>query len=89
MYLVDDEGEEYVLRPDEVLHPHSSTRIPYQHFDIDGQSINLVEAFFTDAIKKHVRVNDVTITFDMSGVQWRRTGNGESVRVIQPALGTE
>lgn len=37
-------------------------------------------------IKKWVDVNDVTITFtDMSGLRWRRTGNREPIRVVQPA----
>lgn len=32
----------------------------------------------------HVRADDVTITFtNMAGVQWRRTGNREPVRVAQ------
>lgn len=83
--LFDEDGEEYGFQPAEVLLPHTSTYVPYEHFDADGRPINLVNAFFTDAIKRYVRVNDVTITFDMFGARWWRTGNGEPVQVVQPA----
>ncbi len=86
VYLVDEvDGEEYVLRPDEVLLPHTSTRVPYQHVDDADRPINRVDAFLEDTIKRDVRVDDVTITFDMSGAQWRRTGNRDPIRVAQHA----
>lgn len=79
------DGEEYVLRPDEVLLPHTSTRVPYQHVDDTGRPINRFDYYFKDAIERDVCVDDVTITFDMSGAQWRRTGNRDPIRVAQHA----
>lgn len=53
------------------------TRVPFQHVDYPGESIYSADAFFDDTLK-HVRPDDVTISFvDLSGVHWRRTGNGE------------
>jgi hypothetical protein len=38
----------------------------------------------TGEIEKRIRADDVTITFmDTSRQQWRRTGSGEPVRVVQ------
>lgn len=73
-----DDGEEYV----QVLQPHMSTGgVQYQYFDAQGQTVS-TSTFFNE---RNVRVDDVTITFDISGVRWRRTGNREPVRVAQPA----
>lgn len=83
--LVDDDGEEYGLRRDDMLLPRMSTRVPFQHFDADGRPISLLDIFWPDPIEKCVQVSDVKITFGMSGVWWRLTGNGEPVRVAQPA----
>ncbi|MGH3866345.1 MAG: hypothetical protein ACRDQ4_09475 [Pseudonocardiaceae bacterium] len=70
-----------------MLLPHRSTRVPFQHFGVDGRPIDQCpfDTFLNNMIEKYVQVSDVTITFGMSGVWWRRTGNGEPVRVAQPA----
>lgn len=34
-----------------------------------------------DFFNERVLVDDVTITFDMSGVRWRLNGDGEPIRV--------
>lgn len=68
-----------------LLQPNEVKCVPFEYYDVAGRSINLADAFFDETFK-HVRPDDVTITFvDVSGVQWRRTGNGEPVRVVQPA----
>jgi hypothetical protein len=41
-------------------------------------------------VKKRIEPTGVTITFtDVSGLRWRRTGNSEPVRVLQPTPGAE
>jgi hypothetical protein len=74
--LVDEDGGEYVLQTDEMLLPHTSTRVPYQ------QGTSHIANFFNDNVK-YVKVDDVTITFSMSGAWWRRTGNKQPVRVVR------
>jgi hypothetical protein len=77
--LVDEEGEEYWTERPLVLQPREVLCVPFQHFNASGGSINLADAFFDETFK-YIRPNDVTITFvDLSSVQWRRTGNGETV----------
>jgi hypothetical protein len=82
--LVDEEGLQYCVRPEDVLLPGKSEYVPYQHFS-DGQPVDLGVEFFASGderlIKRDVQVSDVTITFDMFGIRWWRTGNGDPVRV--------
>lgn len=74
--LVDEDGGEYVLQTDKMLLPHKSTRVPYQQGRLDPH----IDNFFNDKVE-YVKVDDVTITFSMSGVCWQRTGNKQPVRV--------
>lgn len=68
-----------------MLLPRMSTHVPYEHVDVVDDRLNsLFEVFVSNTIK-YVDVDDVTITFGMSGAWWRRTGHGEPVRVAQPA----
>ncbi|MDQ2883997.1 MAG: hypothetical protein M3Y48_23310 [Actinomycetota bacterium] len=84
--FVDEDGDEYYIKPDDSLLPRTRpVRVPYQHIDADGRPISMLDDFFNDKIKRVVFVDDVTITFDMSGVQWRRTGKREPVRAGQSA----
>jgi hypothetical protein len=86
--LIDEEGEEYCLQPRVLLQPHKVECVPFEYVDAAGRSISSDDAFFDETFKD-VRADDVTITFvDMSNVQWRRTGNGEPIRV-RPAPATE
>ncbi len=78
--LADEEGGEYVLQTDEMLLPSRSTDVPYQYLDADGRPVGQGDDRFFDDNSKWVRVDDVTITFRMSGARWRRTGNREPVR---------
>lgn len=72
----------YPHRPTEVLSPHGSRYENFHH--IDGAGV------FTRDVVQRVRADDVTITFvDAAGLRWRRTGNGEPVRVVHPPPGTE
>jgi hypothetical protein len=75
--LVDEEGDEYVLGTDGMLLPHAFTRVPYQQGRLDPH----IDNFFNDKVK-YVQVDDVTITFGMSGARWQRTGNRQPVRVV-------
>jgi hypothetical protein len=61
-----------------VLRPHTSTNVEYQYFDAHNYQ-TVSPNFFTES----VRVDHVTIMFDMSGVRWRLTGNEEPVRVVE------
>lgn len=81
--LVDDEGDEYVHRTDEMLLPAMSNRVPYEYVDADGRPFGRNGSFdhFFDDNAKSVRLDDVTITFSMSGARWRRTGNREPARL--------
>jgi hypothetical protein len=63
-------SEEYVLQP------HTRTSIPYQYFDEAGGRTVPDNVF-----NERILVDYVTITFDMSGVRWRLTGDGEPIRV--------
>lgn len=80
LHLTDQDGKKYVLGTDELILPHASARVPYQQDSLDPRMDN----FFNDNAE-YVRVNDVTITFGMSGVRWRRTGHGEPVQIGQQA----
>lgn len=84
MVELDQHGEEYAVsdRYEEyseecVLRPHMSTDVEYQYFDAHNYQ-TVSPNFFTE----RVRVDHVTIMFDMSGVRWRLTGNEEPVRVV-------
>lgn len=43
----------YALKPPEVLRPHESHRVPFQHFGTDGRSISTIEMFY-GTIEKYV-----------------------------------
>ena len=87
--LFDDDGEQYWLRPKEVLLPGESDQVPFQHFDAKGQPIGLLAVFRAQdqgpLIKRGVQVSDVTISFDMFGARWWRVGNGDPVQIEPPA----
>jgi hypothetical protein len=73
-------------QPD-VFPPKTSHVVPFEHVGADGHYINPVAS---GTIVKRVNTDDVVITFtDTSGLRWRRTGNGEPVRVIPPDPGAE
>lgn len=46
------------------------------------ETYRLIFDYSTRGIQKPVHVKDVTITFTNASGRWRRTGNGEPVRVI-------
>lgn len=61
----------------EVLPPKATHYLMYGYFNPDDSEV-------TGEIEKRIRAEDVTITFmDTSRQQWRRTGSGEPVRVVQ------
>lgn len=81
--LVHEEGSEFVHHTAEMLLPSGSTDVPYQYVDADGRPFGHdgnCDWFFDDKLKS-VCVDDVTITFSMSGARWQRTGNRVPVRL--------
>ncbi|MGH3522155.1 MAG: hypothetical protein ACRDU4_04835 [Mycobacterium sp.] len=78
--LVDEDGEEYRIESYPVLRKHNSIRVPFQYFGADDQPVSLVATFMANTIDRYIlRADDVTITFDMFGVRWRRVGNIDPV----------
>lgn len=73
-------GEDYSI---DVLPPNQRRSVPFEHVDPHSQSAYTTVT--AGKIKKRVDADDVTITFiDTYGLRWRRTGNGEPIRVAQP-----
>ncbi|MGH3934247.1 MAG: hypothetical protein ACRDS1_04600 [Pseudonocardiaceae bacterium] len=78
--LVDDDGDEYEIEPRAVLQKHKPYRVPFLHFNADNQPVNLAGVFMAGEMDRYIpRADDVTITFDMFGVRWRRVGNVDPV----------
>lgn len=77
--MVNEERDEHGLGTAGALLPGEYTRVPYQQDDLDPQ----IDNFFNDKMQ-YVEVDDVTITFGMSGAWWQRTGHSEPVRIAQP-----
>jgi hypothetical protein len=83
VHEVDMDGEEYEVGDrygdieQHVLQPHTSISITYEYFDADDRVVPTGNVF-----NERILVDYVTITFDMSGVRWRLTGNEEPVRVV-------
>ncbi|MDQ2880475.1 MAG: hypothetical protein M3Y48_04225 [Actinomycetota bacterium] len=64
----------------EVLPPHQTHRVFLSYWQADGRDI--------DHPPYEVDLEDVTITFtDTCGLRWRRTGNGEPVRIDSQLAG--